>query len=248
MHSVNNDDFTVLVSVGSRCHWVSMYTVWPSHWKWMSKYSNKSVSNFVLGLDIPPPKIFGWFRRLQLWTTGDWQLHHDNVPAHESRLRQFFGETSNHPGGSEPLHSPDLAPCDFWLFLKLKSPLKEKRFQTIYEIQENMTEQPMMIGRTVWGPKMPTLKGTEASFSYVQCFLYLVSSSINVSIFHTTWMISSGQTSYICLFQLRQHCLRIYYKLGIFSRYFQEGNSIWSSLQPVGKILLSPFLEGPEVH
>ena len=32
---------------------------------------------------------------------------------------------------------------------------------------------------------MPTLRGTEASLSYVQCFLYLVSSSINVSIFHS---------------------------------------------------------------
>ena len=31
---------------------------------------------------------------------------------------------------------------------------------------------------------MPTLKETEASMSYVQCFLYLVS-SINVSIFHS---------------------------------------------------------------
>ena len=43
----------------------------------------------------------------------------------------------------------------------------------------------MAIRRTVWGPKVPTLKGTEASLSYLQCFLYLVS-SINVSIFHTT--------------------------------------------------------------
>ena len=28
-------------------------------------------------------------------------------------------------------------------------------------------------GKTVWGPKVPTLKGTDASFSYVQGFLYL---------------------------------------------------------------------------
>ena len=35
---------------------------------------------------------------------------------------------------------------------------------------------------------MPTLKGTEVSLSYVQCFLCLVSSSINVSIFHITWL------------------------------------------------------------
>ena len=34
---------------------------------------------------------------------------------------------------------------------------------------------------------MPTLKGTEASLSYVQCFLSLVSSSINGSVFHITF-------------------------------------------------------------
>ena len=49
-----------------------------------------------------------------------------------------------------------------------------------------MKGQMMVTGRTVWGPKLPTLKGTEVSLSYVQCFLYLVSSSINVSIFHIT--------------------------------------------------------------
>ena len=91
---------------------------------------------------------------------------------------EFFGEISNHPGDS------DLVPCDFWHFPKLKSPLKGERFQTIDEIQENMMGQLMVTGRTMWGPKMPTLKGTEASLSYVQCFLYLESSSINVSIFH----------------------------------------------------------------
>ena len=44
----------------------------------------------------------------------------------------------------------------------------------------------MTIGRTVLGPKVPTLKGTEASLSYVQCFFYLGSCSINASIFHIT--------------------------------------------------------------
>jgi hypothetical protein len=32
---------------------------------------------------------------------------------------------------------PDLAPADFFLFPKLKSTLKGRRFQTIEEIQEN---------------------------------------------------------------------------------------------------------------
>ena len=57
----------------------------------------------------------------------------------------------------------------------------------------------MAIGRTVWGPKVPTLKGTEVSlYKHVQCFLYLASSSINVSIhFILHGWIPSGQASYI---------------------------------------------------
>jgi hypothetical protein len=34
-----------------------------------------------------------------------------------------------------PLHSPDLAPNDFWLFPKMKSALKGRRFQDTEDIQ-----------------------------------------------------------------------------------------------------------------
>ena len=61
---------------------------------------------------------------------------------------EFFGETSNHPGDSDP-YSPDLAPYDFWLFAKLKTPLRGKRFHSVEEIKENMMGQLMSIGRTV---------------------------------------------------------------------------------------------------
>ena len=44
---------------------------------------------------------------------------------------------------------------------------------------------------------MPALKGTEGSLFYVQCFLYLVSCSINVSIFHITWL-DTFWTDFIC--------------------------------------------------
>ena len=71
---------------------------------------------------------------------------------------------------------------------KLKSPLRGKRFQTFDEIQENTMGQLMVTERTVWSPKVLTLKGTEASLSCVQCVLCLVSPSINVSIFHITWL------------------------------------------------------------
>ena len=100
---------------------------------------------------------------------------------------EFFGETSTHQV-TEPPYSTDLVPSNFWLFPKLKSPLKGKRFQTIDEIQENTTAQLMAVGRTVWGPKVLTSKQTAAPLCYVQCFLYLVFSSINVSGFHSAWL------------------------------------------------------------
>ena len=53
-----------------------------------SEYSNGSASNFAWSLNIPLQKLFRWVRRPQLWATGDWQLHHDNVPTHASCLTQ----------------------------------------------------------------------------------------------------------------------------------------------------------------
>ena len=58
---------------------------------------------FCIKLGYSLAKLFGWFRRPQLWATGDWQLHHDNTPTHATSHAEFFGETSNHPGDSAPL-------------------------------------------------------------------------------------------------------------------------------------------------
>ena len=80
---------------------------------------------------------------------GDWQLHHDNTPAHASRLVQSFLAKHQITQVIQPPYSLDLVPCDFWLFPKLKPPLKGKRFQTVSEIQENTMGQLMAIGRTV---------------------------------------------------------------------------------------------------
>ena len=110
-----------------------------------------------------------WWKQPQLWATGDWQLHQDNEPTQGSHLVQSFLVKHQITQVTQPLSSED-----FWLFPKLVSPLRRKRFQTADEIQENMTGQLMVTGRTMWGPKVPTLKGIEVSLSYVQCFLYLV--------------------------------------------------------------------------
>ena len=39
-----------------------------------------------------------------------------------------------------PPYSPDLAPCDFWLFSKLKENLRGCHYETIEEIKEAMTK------------------------------------------------------------------------------------------------------------
>ena len=85
----------------------------------------------------------------QLCTTGDGQLHHNNVPHHGSRLVQRYLAKHQITQVTQTPYSPDLAPCNFWLFPKLKSPLKGKRFQTVDETQENMMGQLMVAGRTV---------------------------------------------------------------------------------------------------
>ena len=95
---------------------------------------------------------------MQLWATRDWQLHH-NTPAHASSLVQSFLVTHQVTQVTQPLYSPHLAHCYFCLCPKLKSPLKGKRFQTISEIQEHTMGKLVVIGRTVQGPKVPTLRG-----------------------------------------------------------------------------------------
>ena len=79
----------------------------------------------------------------------DWQLHHDNVPAHASCLVQSFLVRLPITQVTLPHYSPDLVPCDFWLSPKVKLPSKGKRFQTIDETQENRTGWLMVIERTV---------------------------------------------------------------------------------------------------
>jgi transposase len=56
------------------------------------------------------------------------ELHHDNAPAHSTALVQAVLAKRHITQVCQTRYSPDLAPCDFWLFPKLKSPLKGRRF------------------------------------------------------------------------------------------------------------------------
>lgn len=77
--------------------------------------------------------------RHDLWETKSWMLHHDNAPAHSAiSVKQFLAEKQvamlEHPP-----YSPDLAPCDFWLFPKLKNIVKGTRFESVDDIKARVT-------------------------------------------------------------------------------------------------------------
>ena len=68
--------------------------------------------------------------------SGQWNFHQDNAPVHNSILVSVYLikmgiETVRHPP-----YSPYLAPCDFWLFPKLRV----CRHETIDEMKEALTK------------------------------------------------------------------------------------------------------------
>ena len=70
-----------------------------------------------------------------LWEAHAWMLHYDNAPVHTAlSIRQFLTERNTATLEHLP-YSPNVAPCDFFLFPKIKSVLKETHFSDIDSIK-----------------------------------------------------------------------------------------------------------------
>jgi hypothetical protein len=82
-------------------------------------------------------------------------LHHDNALAYSTDLIQSFLAKHGIPVVRQALYSPDVAPCDFWLFPKLKRPLKVSCFDSHEDIMRNATKELRSL------PEMlPAVEGT----------------------------------------------------------------------------------------
>ena len=79
-------------------------------------------------------------KRPEKWQDGDWILHHDNAPAHTSHLVQQFLAKHGTAQLQQPPYLPDLAPCDFFVFSRLKKVLKGHRFEAMEDIKRNSTK------------------------------------------------------------------------------------------------------------
>ena len=84
---------------------------------------------------------------------------------------EFLGETSNYPGDSAPLQ-PRFGTLQLLAFPKTKITFETEEILGHRWDSRKYEGQLMTTGRTVWGPKVPTLKGTEVSLPYVQCFSF----------------------------------------------------------------------------
>ncbi|UYV79096.1 hypothetical protein LAZ67_17001118 [Cordylochernes scorpioides] len=100
------------------------------------------------GSTITADSYLGILRRLReairqkrpvLWRSKSWILHHDNAPAHTAlKISKFL----------QLVRRPDLAPCDFFLFGKLKKKLKGRKFQSIEEIKVESKKAMKAIPKT----------------------------------------------------------------------------------------------------
>jgi len=79
-------------------------------------------------------------KRPEKWANG-FILHHDNAPCHTKLLVRQFLSKKNITVCPHPIYSTDLAPCDFWLFPKLKRTTKGKCFELFQDIEAAMTAQ-----------------------------------------------------------------------------------------------------------
>ena len=75
-------------------------------------------------------------KRPALLKSGQWHFHQDNAPVQNSILVTDYLPKMDIKTVSNPRYSPYLAPCDFWLFLKLRG----CRYETIEEMKEAVTK------------------------------------------------------------------------------------------------------------
>ena len=81
--------------------------------------------------------------------SGQWHFHQDNAPVHNSILITDYLSKMGIKTVPQSPYSPDLAPCDLWLFPKLR----DCRYETTEEMKEAVTKviDTLTQGGLPWG-------------------------------------------------------------------------------------------------
>ena len=88
-----------------------------------------------------PERLWKRIRRVrpEYSTPGSWFLLDDNASVHRAVAVQEFLARKQVCVLHHPPYSPDLSPCDYFLFFKLKLPLKGRLFEDVQDIQAAVT-------------------------------------------------------------------------------------------------------------
>ena len=89
-----------------------------------------SVNGKFYGESVPTELVDFYQKRRPRTGVRGIKLLHDNAPAHKSATVQEYLKESGLDVLDHPPYSPDLSPCDFWLFLRLKEMLAGHRFES----------------------------------------------------------------------------------------------------------------------
>ena len=136
------------------------------------------------------------------WEAHAWRLHHINAPDRTALIiGQFFAER-NIATLEYPPYFLDLAPCDFFLFPKIKSVLKRTHFFDIDSIKMAATTELKMIPENVfqdfiesWKRRMHKCFEVEGNY-FEGIWLWYISIFFN-KVFITPVSLLFGHTSYI---------------------------------------------------
>ena len=113
-----------------------------------------------------------------LFKSGRWYFQQDNTQVHSSILITDYLTKMGIKTIPQPLYSPDLAPCDFWLFPKLRGCPYEtiEMKEAVTKVIDTLTQRTSMgPSRSCWNsttsalqPEEITSKGIRVSCVYYQ--------------------------------------------------------------------------------
>ena len=95
----------------------------------------KSTLTASYHTQVALPKVVGKVHE-QRPTVGTQRtlLLHDNASAHKAKVTTTFLSEQGIQVLDHPPYSPDLAPCDFWLFPVLKEKLARRKFDRVQDL------------------------------------------------------------------------------------------------------------------
>ena len=140
---------------------------------------------------------------------GTWRLAASSRQCARSCIRSHAEFLVQHQitQVAQPPYNPDLVPCDFWLFPKLKSPLKGKIFQTVSEIQENTMGQLMVTGRLCEVPRCLLWRGLRRHCSIYSVSCIFFSKCVYFSYYEVGYLLDR---QYVCVYTYICICICMY--------------------------------------